>query len=318
MATSGTVTFNLDRDEIIKDALVDIGAIASEDTPPAAIVNHASRKLNMLLKAWQADGLQLWLNKEVVLFLDGTKQYYKLGPSGDHAVLRTDYNKTEVKVAAVATDTSIDVDTTSGMSVSDYIGIVLDDGTIHWSTVSSITDSDTVVIADALATGATAAVDNNVYWYTTKINRPLRITDAVVRNDSEEDLWVTVFSRNEYFEMSGKSTTGQITNVYYDPQRTSGNLYTYPTTDSVTDRLVLRCQMPIEDMTTATDNIDCPQEWLLAIQLKLAVLLSPSYGNLGTSEFQHLKGLAKEEKDTAMGFDVEGTSLKLQPNKKEM
>ena len=60
MATSGSTNFTLNRDELIKDALLDIGAVSQDDTPSASIVNSASRKLNMMLKAWQTFGLQLW------------------------------------------------------------------------------------------------------------------------------------------------------------------------------------------------------------------------------------------------------------------
>jgi len=316
MATSGSVNFNLNRDELIKDALIEIGAIAQEDTPSSAIVNHAARKLNMMLKAWQADGLHLWKNKEITLFLDKTKSSYNMGATGDHAVLSSDYNKTEVKVAAVATDTSIDVDTTTGMSASDYIGIVLDDGSIHWTTIASVTDGDTVVITDAIEAGDTVAVDNNVYWYTTRANRPLRITDAVLRDDSDNDTRVEVISRNEYYEFANKTGTGQVLQVYYDPQTTLGKLYVYTRTDDVTDKLILRCQMPIEDMDSAADDFDCPVEWLLAIQTSLAALLAPSYGVLDTQAFSKIAGIALQEKQRVMGFDIEGTSIKMQPDRR--
>lgn len=314
MATSGSVDFSVNRDQLLKDALYDIGAIAQEDTPSAAIIAHASRKLNMMLKAWQADGLRIWKNDEITIFTDKTKSSYSLGPTGDHAVLSSGYNKTEMKVAAVATDTSLDVDTTTGMAASDNIGIVLDDGSIHWTTISSVTDSDTVVITAAIETGDAAAIDNNVYWYTTKINRPLQLTNATLRNDDDNDTDIDIISREVYYGFSNKTTTSQISQIYYDAQTTNGRLYTYTRTDTVTDKIIARAQMPIEDMDSAANDFDCPQEWYLAIQTNLAVLLAPSYGALTGVEFKALKLLANEEKDRTDGFDTEKTSILLQPD----
>lgn len=314
MATSGSTDFTVSRDQLIKDSLMDVGAIAQEDTPSAAIVNHAARKLNMMMKAWQADGLRIWKNDEITIFTDKTKSFYSLGPAGDHAVLTTGYNKTEIKVAAVATDSSIDVDTTVGMTTNDHIGIVLDDNTIHWTTIASITDSDTVVISDAIETGDTAAIDNNVYWYTTKINRPLQITNAVLRKDDGQDTDIEFIAREVYYALSDKEGTGQINQMYYDAQTTLGRLYVYSRTDTVTDRVIARVQLPIEDMDSAANDFDCPQEWFLALQTNLAVLLAPSYGALTGVEFRALKILAAEEKDRADGFDTEKTSVQLQPD----
>jgi len=314
MSTSGSTNFKVNRDQLIKDSLIDVGAIAAEDTPSAAIINHASRKLNMLQKAWQADGLRLWKNDEVTVFLDKTKTFYSLGATGDHAVLSSGYNKTEMRVAGAASDTILEVDTTTGMTVADNIGIVLDDGTLHWDTIASITDSDTVVITTGLASAA--SVDNNVYWYTTKINRPTEITDAVLREDSGFDSYVEVVSREVYYGFSNKSGTGQVNQVYYDPQTTNGRLYVYSLTDDVTDKLILRAQFPVEDMDSAADDFDCPQEWYLAIQTGLAVLLAPSYGTLTGVEFKALKLLADEEKERTDGFDIEKTSVLMQPDKR--
>ncbi len=314
MATSNSVDFTINRDELIKDALYDVGAIAQGDTPSPPIINHGSRKLNMMMKAWQADGLRIWKNDEITIFTDKSKPFYLLGPTGDHAVLSAGYNKTEIKVAAVATDTAIDVDTTSGMTASDNIGIVLDDGSIHWSTIASITDSDTVVIDDAIETGDTVAIDNNVYWYTTKINRPLQITNAVLRKDDNFDTDLEIIAREIYYNLGDKTGTGQINQIYYDAQTTNGRLYVYTRTDTVTDRIIARVQLPIEDMDSASDDFDCPQEWFLALQTNLAVLLAPSYGTLTGVEFKALKMIAVEEKERADGFDTEKTSVLIQPD----
>jgi len=68
---------------------------------------------------------------------------------------------TAIKVAASSGATSIDVDSTTGMVATYQIGIELDNSEYHWTTISSVTDSDTVVISTGLP--SPAAVDREVH-----------------------------------------------------------------------------------------------------------------------------------------------------------
>ncbi len=75
---------------------------------------------------------------------------------------------TQMRVAAVATDITMEVDSTVGMEAGDRIGVRLDDGgthgEIHWTTiVDPITDEDTLELTDEIPAGKTAAINNNVY-----------------------------------------------------------------------------------------------------------------------------------------------------------
>lgn len=311
MSTSGTTSFSITRNQLLTDALIDAGIVAIGVTPEADIMDFAARKLNMMLKAWQPDGIHLWKLRETTLFLQEDDNSYTLGPSGQHST--ETYTETAIKTAAIAAATSIDVDSTTDMSASDYIGIELDDGGMHWTTISSITDSDTVVIAVAIPTGDTVAVDNTVYFYTTKAPRPLQIHDPVLRDESDNDISVTLISRNEYSTFGNKTTAGTTsTQFYFSPALTNAVIKAYPTPSDSRYRLVYTGEYSIEDVTSANDDFDFPQEWYLAVQLNLAVLLTPSYGS-GTVEFKKLKILADEEKLRVMGWDREQTSMFIQP-----
>jgi len=57
-------------------------------------------------------------------------------------------------------DTSMAVGKTTNLVIGDVVGVYQDDGTILWSTVASITDSTTFVIADVLIDDA--AIGNRV------------------------------------------------------------------------------------------------------------------------------------------------------------
>jgi hypothetical protein len=79
-------------------------------------------------------------------------------PLGWVCVNRVD---TAMKVAAVGTGSNIDVDDTTGMTAGDIITILLDDGTYHNTTISGVTDGDTLALTDAMPSAA--AIDNPVY-----------------------------------------------------------------------------------------------------------------------------------------------------------
>jgi len=140
MALSGSVNFVVNRDRLIKDSLIDVGAIASEDSVSAAINDFAARKLNQMIKSWMGKGLPLWKMRRVTVLLEKNKSTYNLGPTGDHAALTDDITETAMRVAGIATDTTLEVDSTTSMTASDNIGIVLDDGTIHFTTIDTVTD----------------------------------------------------------------------------------------------------------------------------------------------------------------------------------
>ena len=136
---------------------------------PSAEGQFGAVQLNRMIKWWQADGKRLWAVRKAYLFLEKDKNTYSLGATGDHWT--ESFVSTQIKTEASASATSIDVDSSAGMTASDNVLIELDDGTLHTTTISSVTDSDTIAIASGVA--SVAAVDNYVYTYTTKAQRPL-------------------------------------------------------------------------------------------------------------------------------------------------
>lgn len=274
-------------------------------TPTAEQYADASKTLNMMLKAFQQKGLKLWLRKKAYVFLALNDSQYGLGTSGDHCTYS--YTRTQIKTAAVSGATSIDVDSTSGMAASDYIGFELDDGSLQWTTVSSVTDSDTVVIP---ATGLTddAAVDNYVYFYRTKIDRPLRVIEAHIQDASGNDRPVEVISKQQYESLSLKTTDGAVTAIHYDPQLTTGQLYVWPQTSVVTDVLELIVHRPIEDMDSSSNDFDLPVQWLEPIVWGLAWRLCPDNG-ISTERKQEIERNAKEFLEEAESFDIENVPV---------
>ena len=80
---SNSFDFTLNRNALITRALKMISVISASQTPTASEINDGSEALNLLLKSWQADGLQLWtVTQKSVTPVQG--QYkYTFGSGGD-------------------------------------------------------------------------------------------------------------------------------------------------------------------------------------------------------------------------------------------
>ena len=79
MTTSGVATFNVTRDQLITGALRMIGAIAQGETPTATQITEAAEALNMMVKAYEADGMPLWGITEASITLTSGANSYNIG-----------------------------------------------------------------------------------------------------------------------------------------------------------------------------------------------------------------------------------------------
>jgi hypothetical protein len=81
MATSSSTNFSTNRDNLVKSALRIIGAIAQGESPTSDMTTEASEALNMMVKAWEADGMPLWAIKEYSITLVASTASYRIGLS---------------------------------------------------------------------------------------------------------------------------------------------------------------------------------------------------------------------------------------------
>jgi hypothetical protein len=308
MATSGSVNFAMNRDEIIQDAMETIREYQADAAISSYDLGKAARKLNMMVKAWMAQGTHLWALKEATLFLSPGTKSYSLGATGTHCTHT--YVHTTLSTDEALGSTSLGITSATGMSASDNIGIVLDDGTIHWTTISGAPGT-TTTIATGLASAATAG--NVVFAYTAKINRPQRIISAYRRDINDADIPLDVGSRKAYSDLTNKTTEGKPVQVFYDPQLTNGVLYIWPTADLATDVIRFWYERVLEDFDAVTDNPDFPIEWAEALSYNLADRLAPSFG-MPLAERGYLKNEAREKLDIALGFDREESVISFQPD----
>lgn len=302
MASSLSYDYNLTGTTIITEAMELIGVLGSADTIDSNDQASCLRTLNLMVKAWQAEGIGLWKNVEGNLFLTYEEYSYDIGPSGDHCA-STAY-KTEIATAADSGDSTISVDSDDNITDGDVIGIELDDGTIQWNTVNGTPSGDDVDLDDVLTDDV--AVDNHVYNYTDLIQRPVEIIEARVVQASGTERPLKIVSRDEYMRLTNKDSLGTALQVYYDPLLTNGKMWVWQACDDVQEYIKFTCRIPVEDFDAAANDPDFPQEWLLALTWNLAVLIAPKFGKVLSDKFELRAESMKQE---VKGFDMEDTSV---------
>ena len=310
MALSGSYDFAITRDNIINAALRKLNVVDQFEDATAKEISQGSEALNLVAKRWQAQGLHLWKYEEVIVLLERNKTLYTLAPTGDNAALENDLAETTLSADAASGVSTITVTSATGMAASDTIFIQLSDGTSQTTTISSI--STNTITLGAVLTGAASSGDK-VFAYTSKIQKPMRVTDARRRNTDGNDIPVEVIPRKTYFDLSTKSDEGKVTQIYYNPKISSGNLRVWQPTDNVGETLRLTVEYPMQDFDSTTDNPDFPIEWGDALIFNLAVVLAPEYGVFG-GELAELKALAREYKEELLDYDQEDTYIQFTPN----
>jgi hypothetical protein len=271
MATSGTVTYSVTEADVIKDALIEIGYLDPTETPTADDIVTARRKLNLIVKQWTsqldfAPGLKMWTRRTGYLFLQEDQTKYSLGPSGDHAT--ETYVQTTLSTDEALGSTSLSLTSTTGMSASDNIGIVLDDGSIHWTTISGAPGAPTT-IATGLASAATSG--NVVFAYTTKMRRPFELLSGVLRDADGNDSPIDVnLSLQEYEAIYSKGSEGSPSRLYFEAQRTNAVAYIDCAPEDVTKVIRLPYLSYIEDFSAQANDADFPIEWARPLCLQLA------------------------------------------------
>lgn len=305
MATSGSINLLAPATDLITEAMEHCGILAEGESASTNQLTTGRRTLNYMIKGWQTRGTNLWCIQRLYVYLEDAKQTYSLGQgSGDEFTSENPQdNTTTLSAAAASGATSLSLTSGATSANSDRIGIELTDGTSHWTTISAGGGTNTVTIAVALPSAA--ASGNRVYWLTNLGNRPIKVLEALVVNETgDTETPIDVLPRRVYGELSNKEASGQINQVYYDPQHTTGVLHVWPTTDDVTDYLKLYVKRTVEDYDANTDDSDFPQEWYHAIAWNLALALCPKYG-IDAVRFNQIKSIAEPALFDAESHDSE-------------
>lgn len=307
MTTSGTATFNFNRNQIILSAARKIGAIASGETPDAQTVQDFSDQLNTLVKSLDATGLHIWTETEATLFLQPGQISYSVGGSVDNAA--ESFVSTTLATAVVNGAGSISVASATGILATYVIGIVLDSGVIFWTTVNGSPVGTTVTLT-AVTTGS-AAQGNAVYCYQTNIIRPLRVVSARRFNfASAIDTQMIGMSRIDYRNQPNKTATGTVTQWFYDPKggaNATARFHVWPAPSDAISAVKFTWWRPIQDFNSSSNNPDLPQEWLDPLVWNLALRMAPEY-DCSPNRYKMIRDQAELTLQNVVGFDREPES----------
>jgi hypothetical protein len=212
MATSGITTLTMTRDQIIRDAALEVSAIGSGVTMNADMSADFARKLNAMIKHWQGRELKIWTVKEATLFPVAAQSRYGAGTGAtDH--ITESWHETTLSADEAAGQTVLSATSTAAMTAADQIGIELDTGAIQWTTVVSKTATE-VTIAAALTSAA--GEGNRIFNYTSRIPKPIRVVDARrYAIGSKIETPIELVSHQEYRHLPNKASVGPINQVHW-------------------------------------------------------------------------------------------------------
>jgi len=309
--TSGSVTFNQTANAICEAALRKLGILAEGEVITGQMMIDTRAALNRLVKEWQTDGLHLWKQDEIVVFPKSSNPvYYTLGVSGDYAVLNSNLVSTYISVAASSGATSITVNNDDGVVDGYYIGIVLDDDSIQWTTVNGTPAANVIQLDNALTDDV--AINNKVYCFQSKTNKPLRILHGRVTIDDDSEIELRNISHDDYFRLTNRNIVSRPTQYYYNPRLDDGRLYVYPLAQNALYLMKFTVESTIEDLLTGTENADFPQEWLNALIWNLAEEMGLEFG-ANLEKMQIIIAKAQKSYNKILGWDRETTPITFQP-----
>ncbi len=331
MATSGTYTYSITAANLILSSLRLVNAYDPEFASSATTAQqaNAAEALEMMLKGWQTQGLQLWERKYGAIFFQKNQAAYILGgpgPGGDHASISSPmgggFIATTIPNGASTSDATITVESVDSsydsvgspaatISNGYYIGFELSDGTMQWTTVNGAPAGLVVT----LTTPVSATVDAGAvcYCYQTKLHRPIMILDCFIRQVAGNDVPVNLISRDDYNTFGKKASYGTPNQLYYDSQRDAAHLYFYPAPNDVTQTAFIEFQSPVQDVGTTSNTLDLPQEWVEALKYNLAVRIAPEYG-ISLQRYKQIRELADYTFDRLNSWDQEQVSVSFQPS----
>jgi hypothetical protein len=311
MATSGSVDFTMTAEKVIEKAFSKIGVKVAEQNLQSFEIQDGLDELNIMLKAWQGLGLHLWSKQEGVIFLDKGKTDYLLGATGDEATDLDDFISTTTDNAEIALAVVIEVASTTGMTALDTVGIALDSGIRHWTTIVSVDPGVSITITTGIPT--VSAAENTVFTFTDLIKRPLRVIGARRKTfNVDSEIPVTQMSRFDYFNQPAKESQGTVVNYYYSPQLGNGRFYVWQTASSINDFVRITYERPIEDIDDKKNNLDIPVEWLQAVIYNLAARLADDY-DAPVAKVQSVTSKAAVFLENILGWDEEPSSISIQP-----
>jgi len=306
MATSGSKDYSITGSTIIAGALRKIGIYDESDNVDGDATSTALIALNLMVKEWVADGIDLFLRTETTLFLQPDTNSYDLTTAEitDSIALET-----TLSAAEASGQTVISVTSSTGATAADRVGIKMDDNTIHWTTIVSVDSSTQITITTA--TDDDAASGNKVYIYTTKSDVPQKLLFAWRRDTNNFDTEIELIGENEYRRQSNKDSDGPPVQLWYNRRgnQATGRLHVWPDNGGKNwDKVMFIAQNLPDDFDTVGNSPDFPIEWGNTLIWNLAKEIMVEYP-VSQKEQDRIERIAFQKMEKLLDYDTEDASV---------
>ena len=322
MATSGTFTYTVTRDDIIRSAMMNIVQLGEGEDPSAQEIQDCARFLNLMTKQWVsttdfAPGLKVWTRRHADLLLTTTKGAYNLGPSGDDWTTNLIQSQTG-NFTPLGSNVVVLVDPTTvgNYTAGTFMAVQTTQGDLWRTTVLSATTALGFVLVTVSGTApAQVNIGNYVYSYQTKAQRPEKIETLYLRDSLFNDTPMRLFTSEEYDYLPNKQQPGYVGDPmygYYENQLINGVLYLDVAGAADTTKRVRSTYLePIQDFNNPLDTPEYPANWYLALVWGLTKQIAPMFEEPFTKDMQ-------DNHDSALAMAREGdptnnTALFFQP-----
>ncbi len=273
MTTSSSYNFTRTRNDIIFSALRKLGKVAAGIPPSTQDVNALADMLNCIMKQWIEEDIPIWTLTQGILFLETAKTKYTLAGT---AKVTDDWVETTLNTAASSGATTIVVTSSTGMTVGDNIGLLINSTTQFWTTITNIS-STTITLNTALTSSAASGI--SVYTYTSALTyQPIDILKVRRKDDQGNEIEITRNTYEEYFRLPQKDMAGDPILWMYTPEVSDGNFYFYMAPNDITKTIRFTFKRPIQDVDNPTDTLDVTPACYTALIYTLADMAAPDYG----------------------------------------
>lgn len=322
-----STSYSISRDTIISSALRKLQVLELGVAPDADTITNAAQALNVMIKAWQSNGIKLWTIQNYTIPLVAAQNQYSIG----NVKIRSGTVTITQASPAVITYTGHGFIYGSPVvfSTTGALPTGLTAGTTYYVLTTPTANTFTVAATVGGVAINTSSAGSGVHTCTTTTpatvdktaDKPLKVIQAWIRNIQATpniDIPVQILSRQEYNILGSKRSTGLINSVFYDPRTTYGDVYTYltPDTNVATNyQLYIVVQLPIQDVLLGTDIPDFPTEWMQALIWGLADELAVEYG-VPLNARQEIGMKAMKYRTDLEDWDVETTSTLFTPDQR--
>ena len=143
-------------------------------------------------------------------------------------------------------------------------------------------------------------------------SRPLTLL-TVNHKVSDRETWLYSMSRQEYFELPDKTTSGTPSQFYYHRERTQGTLYVWPVLATASGTIEWTGRAEVEDITLGSDLVDVPSELYETVHYNLAKRLLGAFPAINSENKDFINQMARESLETAEAAD-RPESIRFEPD----